>query len=83
MGCCGVRRSEAPNLTDSFDADKRRRLTYNLDTDPTGIFVRELIASVGMRIEEVLFRRPAAPSAAMDDRLVHGSDDLLDELHVP
>ncbi|WP_408891714.1 uracil-DNA glycosylase family protein [Myxococcus faecalis] len=46
--------AEAPNLTDSFDADKRR-LTYDVDTDPTGGFARELLVSVGLRVEDVLF----------------------------
>jgi hypothetical protein len=32
--------AEAPNWTDSFDANKRR-LTYDVDTDPTGVFARE------------------------------------------
>jgi uracil-DNA glycosylase family 4 len=45
---------EAPNATDSFDPDKGR-LTVDAETDPTGRFLRELFASVGLRAEEVLF----------------------------
>lgn len=46
--------AEAPNLTDSFDEDKRR-LTYDADTDPTGVFARELLLSVGLSHQDVVF----------------------------
>ena len=45
---------EAPNFDDSFDP-RKGRLTVDSDTDPTGTFARELLASVGLRPEEVLF----------------------------
>lgn len=45
---------EAPNYEDSFDPAKRR-LTLEPDTDPTGAFMFELLASVGLRPEQVLF----------------------------
>lgn len=46
--------AEAPNFDDSFDPAKRR-LTVEPGTDPSGEFTFELLASVGLRPEEVLF----------------------------
>lgn len=46
--------AEAPNLADTFDPAKGR-ITYEADTDPTGVFACKLIASVGLRVEDVLF----------------------------
>lgn len=45
---------EAPNFEDSFD-DAKRRLTLEPGTDPSGAFMFELLGSVGLRPEEVLF----------------------------
>ncbi len=45
---------EAPNFDDSFDRAKQR-LTVEPDTDPSGAFMFDLLASVGLRPEEVLF----------------------------
>jgi uracil-DNA glycosylase family 4 len=45
---------EAPNFGDSFDPTKRR-LTLEPGTDPSGAFMFELLASVGLRPEQVLF----------------------------
>jgi uracil-DNA glycosylase len=45
---------EAPNQTDSFDPDKGY-LTYDRETDETGRFARELLSSVGLAVEEVMF----------------------------
>ena len=36
---------EAPNYDDTFDSDKDR-LTYDADTDPTGVFVRRMLHDV-------------------------------------
>jgi uracil-DNA glycosylase len=46
--------AEAPNFDDSFDTAKRR-LTLEPDTDPSGAFMFDLLASVGLRPEQVLF----------------------------
>lgn len=46
--------AEAPNFDDSFDPAKRR-LTLEPETDPSGAFMFELLASVGVRPEQVLF----------------------------
>lgn len=46
--------AEAPNFDDSFD-EAKRRLTLDPDTDPSGAFMFELLASVGLRPENVLF----------------------------
>lgn len=45
---------EAPNWDDTFDESKRR-LTYDIETDPTGNFTRELLSSVGIIVSDVLF----------------------------
>ncbi len=46
--------AEAPNHADTFDADKGY-LTYDDDTDPTGVFFRELALDVlGLAEDEVL-----------------------------
>ncbi len=45
---------EAPNWDDTFDKLKRR-LTYDIETDPTGNFTRELLSSVGLKVTDVLF----------------------------
>jgi uracil-DNA glycosylase family 4 len=46
--------AEAPNHDDTFSADKGY-LTYDIETDPTGNFTRELLASVGLVPSDVLF----------------------------
>lgn len=46
--------AEAPNLTDTYDSDKGR-LTVDAETDPTGRFLRDLLASVGLQPDDVLF----------------------------
>lgn len=46
--------AEAPNFDDSF-APTKRRLTLEPDTDPSGAFMFDLLASVGLRPHEVLF----------------------------
>jgi uracil-DNA glycosylase family 4 len=46
--------AEAPNFDDSFDPAKRR-LTVEPGTDPSGAFMFDLLASVGLRPEDVLF----------------------------
>ena len=46
--------AEAPNWDDTFDQAKRR-LTYDIKTDPTGDFTRDLFASVGLAPSDVLF----------------------------
>ena len=46
--------AEAPNFDDTFNSDKGR-LTYDAETDPTGRFMRELLSSVNLRPEDVLF----------------------------
>lgn len=46
--------AEAPNWEDTYDPSKRR-LTYDIETDPTGNFTRELLASVGLTPSDVLF----------------------------
>ncbi|BDG08210.1 uracil-DNA glycosylase family protein [Anaeromyxobacter paludicola] len=45
---------EAPNRSDTFDEGKRR-LTVEADTDPTGSFMWELLDSVGLGTDQVLF----------------------------
>ncbi|MGC3996994.1 MAG: uracil-DNA glycosylase family protein [Anaeromyxobacter sp.] len=45
---------EAPNFDDTFDPAKRR-LTLEPGTDPTGAFMFDLLASVGLRPEQVVF----------------------------
>jgi uracil-DNA glycosylase family 4 len=45
---------EAPNFDDSFDQAKRR-LTIEPETDPSGAFMFELLGSVGLKPNEVLF----------------------------
>ena len=45
---------EAPNFDDTFDADKGR-LTCEPETDPTGQFMSELLASVQLEPSDVLF----------------------------
>lgn len=45
--------AEAPNLTDSFDPNKGY-LTVDGDTDPSGVFLRQLLESVGVSISEVV-----------------------------
>ncbi len=45
---------EAPNYDDTFDLDKGR-LTYDADTDPTGVFVRRMLRdALGLKPEDVL-----------------------------
>lgn len=46
--------SEAPNFDDTFNESKRR-LTYDIQTDDTGNFTRELLESVGLKVSDVLF----------------------------
>lgn len=46
--------AEAPNWDDTYDPNKGF-LTYEADTDPTGRFTVELLASVGLKPEDVLF----------------------------
>jgi uracil-DNA glycosylase family 4 len=46
--------AEAPNWDDTYDRSKRR-LTYDIETDETGNFARELFASVGLAACDVLF----------------------------
>lgn len=46
--------AEAPNFDDSFDCAKRR-LTLEPDTDPSGAFTFDLLASVDLRPDQVLF----------------------------
>jgi uracil-DNA glycosylase family 4 len=46
--------AEAPNFDDCFDPAKRR-LTVEPGTDPSGAFAWELLSSVGLRPEDVLF----------------------------
>jgi uracil-DNA glycosylase family 4 len=46
--------AEAPNWDDTYDPNKGF-LTYEADTDPTGSFTVELLASVGLKPEDVLF----------------------------
>lgn len=46
--------AEAPNWDDTYDQAKRR-LTYDIETDPTGNFARELFASVGLAPSDILF----------------------------
>lgn len=46
--------AEAPNFDDSFD-EKKGRLTLDPKTDPSGAFRFELLASVGLGPEQVLF----------------------------
>lgn len=46
--------AEAPNAADSLDPTKQR-ITCDPKTDPTGAFMCELLASVGLRPEQVLF----------------------------
>jgi uracil-DNA glycosylase family 4 len=45
--------AEAPNHADTFDENKGY-LTYDSETDPTGRFTVELLASVGLKPEDVL-----------------------------
>lgn len=45
---------EAPNFDDTFDPAKGR-LTLEPETDPSGAFMFELLGSVGLRPEQVLF----------------------------
>src|SRR5262245_17909673 len=46
--------AEAPNWEDTFNPAKCR-LTYDIDTDPTGVFARKLLSSVGLKAGDVLF----------------------------
>jgi len=46
--------AEAPNWDDTYNPAKRR-LTYDIETDATGNFTRELLRSVGLRASEVFF----------------------------
>ncbi len=46
--------AEAPNFDDSFD-EKKGHLTLDPKTDPSGALMFELLASVGLGPEEVLF----------------------------
>ena len=46
--------AEAPNFDDSFDRAKQR-LTVEPDTDPSGAFTFDPLASVGLRPEQVSF----------------------------
>ena len=46
--------AEAPNWDDTYDQAKRR-LTYDIETDPTGNFTRDLFASVGLAPSDILF----------------------------
>ena len=50
--------AEAPNLADTFDSGKGR-ITVDAETDPTGRFMRELLASVGLTPEDVLVTNTA------------------------
>jgi uracil-DNA glycosylase family 4 len=45
---------EAPNADDTYNKSKQR-LTYDIETDPTGNFARELLLSVGLKVADVLF----------------------------
>jgi len=46
--------AEAPNYDDSFN-EAKRRLTLDPDTDPSGAFMHELLDSVGLGPDQVLF----------------------------
>jgi DNA polymerase len=46
--------AEAPNWDDTYNPTKGR-LTYDIETDPTGNFTRDLFASVGLAPSDVLF----------------------------
>jgi uracil-DNA glycosylase family 4 len=46
--------AEAPNWDDTYNETKRR-LTYDIETDPTGNFTRELLQSVNLNVSDVLF----------------------------
>lgn len=46
--------AEAPNWDDTYNESKRR-LTYDIETDPTGNFTRELLQSVNLSISDVFF----------------------------
>ena len=45
--------AEAPNYDDTFNA-RKGYLTYDIDTDPTGNFFRELLNTVGLKTSEVI-----------------------------
>jgi uracil-DNA glycosylase family 4 len=45
---------EAPNWDDTYDQSKRR-LTYDIETDPTGNFARDVFATVGLAPCDMLF----------------------------
>lgn len=45
--------AEAPNFDDTFDP-KKGYLSYDIDTDPTGNFFRELLHSVNLTIHDVI-----------------------------
>lgn len=46
--------AEAPNWDDTYNESKRR-LTYDIETDPTGNFTRELLRSVNLSVSDVFF----------------------------
>lgn len=45
--------AEAPNFDDTFDP-KKGYLSYDIDTDPTGNFFRDLLNSVGLKVQDVI-----------------------------
>ncbi len=45
--------AEAPNFDDTFKPEKGY-LSYDIDTDPTGNFFRELLESVGLTVQDVV-----------------------------
>lgn len=45
--------AEAPNFDDTFDP-KKGYLSYDVDTDPTGNFFRELLHSVNLTVHDVI-----------------------------
>lgn len=62
--------AEAPNFDDSFNPAKRR-LTLEPGTDPSGEFMFELLASVGLRPEHVLFTNSVLCLPSQNDEGKH------------
>lgn len=61
---------EAPNFDDSFNPAKRR-LTLEPGTDPSGEFMFDLLASVGLQPEQVLFTNSVLCLPARNDEGKH------------